>query len=370
MELYLKNKGKYKEDASKSIYDKIRKAVVADETESSEFLNVMLRDEVNGKNDDDVVRAIFSNKIFEIEEETIKVLATSEYFMHRARVAELSKDSKFLNEMLRNEIYNWECDVVIRRIFNNEVFEIEEETIKSLASACDWEYRQKAAKLSKDSKFLNEMLRNEIDGSNSEYVIKEIFTKEIFAIEEKTIKTLASACDWEYRQKAAKLSKDSKFLNQMLIKEVKGKEDEYVIDAILENEAFIIEEETIKDLASAKNWLYRQKAAELLKDSKFLNEMLIEEVKGKEDDDVINAILGNEAFKIEEETMKILKESKNEDHRQLAARISKDSKELIEMFVDEMKSYDTSIYVIETILTNEAFVLDEEQLLEYIEDNY
>ena len=312
MELYLKNKGKYKEDASKSIYDKIRKAVVADETESSEFLNVMLRDEVNGKNDDDVVRAIFSNKIFEIEEETIKVLATSEYFMHRARVAELSKDSKFLNEMLRNEIYNWECDVVIRRIFNNEVFEIEEETIKSLASACDW----------------------------------------------------------EYRQKAAKLSKDSKFLNQMLIKEVKGKEDEYVIDAILENEAFIIEEETIKDLASAKNWLYRQKAAELLKDSKFLNEMLIEEVKGKEDDDVINAILGNEAFKIEEETMKILKESKNEDHRQLAARISKDSKELIEMFVDEMKSYDTSIYVIETILTNEAFVLDEEQLLEYIEDNY
>ena len=40
------------------------------------------------------------------------------------------------------------------------------------------------------------------------------------------------------------------------------------------------------------------------------------------------------------------------------------------MFVDEMKSYDTSIYVIETILTNEAFVLDEEQLLEYIEDNY
>lgn len=311
-ELYEKNKEKYKEDASKSTYSAIRKMVVRDEIESSEFLNKMLRNELNGKNDYGVVDEIFANKIFVIEIESIIALSTSEYWLDRKRAAELSKDSKFLNQLLRSEIKDKRDSDVYETIFENDILKIEEETFETLASSKEWKYREDAARLSKDSKFLNQMLRNEEARDKNKFVEDAIFNNEVFEIEEITLKCLAKSHDWEIRLKATELSKDSQFLNQMLRKEV-------------------------------EDW---------------------------NDGDVIDEIFDNEFFEIEEETLEVLKTSEYEEHRQKAAKLLKDSNELLEMFINELKEEYPSSEVLETIFENESFVFEKEALLKYVRDNY
>lgn len=313
-ELYEKNKKKYKEDASKSIYSEIRKTVAKDETESSEFLNRMLREEISEENDRDVMGAIFYNTIFEIEEETIIALATSRYPKNRVKAAKLSKNSKLLNQMLRNEIIDKQNDRVYDAIFNNEFFEIEEKTIGCLATSDKWQYRKKAAELSKDSKFLNQMFRKEINGDQNSYVENAIFDNEFFEIEEETIICLAKSNDWEDRKKAAELSKDSKFLNQMLRKEA--------------------EEQQVED--------------------------------------VYNAILNKDVFEVEEETLEILKTSDYGVNRKIAAELLKDPDSLLEMFVNEFRNYVDAYFsdVMEAIIENEAFIFEKTKLLEHIRDNY
>lgn len=311
-ELYEKNKNKYKEDAAKSTYIAIRKMVIRDETESSEFLNRILRNELNGKNEYDVVDEIFANKIFVIEKESIIALSTSEYWLDRKRAAILSKDSKFLNQMLRNEIKGKRDSDVYEAIFKNDILKIEEETFETLALSKEWRHREDAARLSKDSKFLNQMLRNEEAGDKNKSVEDAIFNNEVFEIEEITLKCLAESDDWESRLKAAELSKDSQFLNQMLREEV-------------------------------EDW---------------------------NDGDVINKIFDNEFFEIKEKTLEVLKTSDYEEHRQKAAELLKDSNELLEMFIDELKEDYPSSEVLETIFENELFVFEKAALLKYIRDNY
>ena len=412
-ELYEKNKKKYKQDAINSIYSLIRSLVARNETESSKILNEMLRKEVrNGKNsnvedaifgnaifqleeetikelaesadwncrikaatlskdskflnemlrkelineqDRDVEYAIFDNKFFELEEETIKELAESADWNYRIKAATLSKDSKFLNEMLRKELINEQDRDVEYAIFDNKFFEIEEETIKELAESADWDYRRKAATLSKDSKFLNEMLRKELINEQDRDVEYAIFDNKFFEIEEETIKELAESADWNYRIKVAILSTDSKFLNEMLRREVRNEQDSDVEDAIFDNKFFEIEEETIKELAESTDWNYRRKAAIFSKDSKFLNEMLRREVRNEQDGDVENAIFNNEFFEIEEETAKQLVLQDNSYYRKKIAELSKDSKLLLEIFIREIEKGSADIQVLRTIIKNDKF---------------
>ena len=190
-------------------------------------------------NNKDLVGSIFNNKIFKIEEETMKNLATSSDWRYRQKVAKASRDSKLLNEMLRNEVNGDDDYDVENTIFENEIFEIEEETIKVLATAESWRNRAKAAELSKDSKLLNEMLRNEVNGDDDYDVENTIFENEIFEIEEETIKVLATSDGWEYRQKAAELSKDVNILLEMFTSELKSdNRDGAVLEAIIENDLF------------------------------------------------------------------------------------------------------------------------------------
>ncbi len=237
-EIYEKNKKKYKQEASKSKYYSIRLAVVENETDSSELLNIMMRAEIEGYMDNRfLVGSIFKNKIFKIEEETIKILVTSSDRKYRQKAAELSKDSKLLNQMLRNEVNGEQDDDVEEAIFTNEVFEIEEETIKILATSDVGVYRKKAAELSKDSKLLNQMLRNEVNGEQDDDVEEAIFTNEAFEIEEETIKILETSDFYGYRQKAAELSKDVGRLLRMLAGELNNGTFE-VVKAIVENDLF------------------------------------------------------------------------------------------------------------------------------------
>ena len=123
--IYKKNKEKYKQDASKSIYSSIRRMVARDATESA-LLNEMLRNEISNDKDCDVEKAIFTNEFFEAEEETIMQLAISDWWGHRQKAAKLSKDIKFLNEMIRSELNNEDSTYVREAIYANKIFEAEE----------------------------------------------------------------------------------------------------------------------------------------------------------------------------------------------------------------------------------------------------
>ena len=104
--------------------------------------------------------------------------------------------------MLRKEVKNEQDSDVEDAIFDNKFFEIEEETIKELAKSTDWNYRRKAATLSKDSK-------------------------------------LASQGNSYYRKKIAELSKDSNLLFEIFISEIeKGIGDTQILQTIIKNDKF------------------------------------------------------------------------------------------------------------------------------------
>ncbi len=360
-EIYKKDKKKYKQYASKSSYSSIGLMVARNETESKELLNEMLRNELKNGKDLHVANAILTNAIFEAEEETIKQLAASAHWSLRKKAAELCKDKKFLNEMLRKEFRNERDDYVENAICTNTFFEAEEETIKQLAKSVCSIYRQKAAKLCKDKKFLNEMLRYEVKNGYDAWVPNAIFTNAIFEAEEETIKQLAESVCWEYRQKAAELCKDKKFLNEMLRNELKNEKNFHVANSICTNAIFEAEEETIKQLATSTNWSLRKKAAELCKDKKFLNEMLRKELSGERDYYVEKAIFSNTFFEAEEETIKQLAESVCWEYRQKAAELCKDKKFLNEMLRKELKN-GKDFHVANAIYTNAIFEAEEETI--------
>ena len=369
--IYKKNKEKYKQDASKSIYSSIRRMVARDATESA-LLNEMLRNEISNDKDCDVEKAIFTNEFFEAEEETIMQLAISDWWGHRQKAAKLSKDIKFLNEMIRSELNNEDSTYVREAIYANKIFEAEEEIIKQLAASAYSSHREEATKLSKDTKFLNEMLRKELSGELHGFydVVEAIFNNTFFEPEEETIKQLAESVCMDYRQKAAKLSKDTKLLNELLRNELKNRKHFPVANEILENEIFEAEEETIKQLGTSAYWYLRQKAAELSKNTELLNEMLRKELSGERDDNVERAICNNTFFKPEEEIIEQLAASKYSSIRQKAAELTKNSNVLLKMFVRELKSDYADLRVIETIVKNETFIPEKTALLECIRKTY
>lgn len=210
LQLYLSNKKRYMEYARKSIYSFIRKMIAREESLTSKILNEMLREEVNGEDNENEKEEIYNNKIFKMEEETITVLATSKNWINREKAAMISKDSRFLNKMLRNEAEGYNNSFVKEAIYNNEFFEIEEETIKVLAASSNWRNRANIAELLQDSEFLNQMFRNEVQSYDNEFVKYEIYSNESFKIEEQTIKVLEASSNVVNHQIAVKLSKDKK----------------------------------------------------------------------------------------------------------------------------------------------------------------
>ena len=144
--------------------------------------------------------------------------------------------------MLRKELKNGKDFHVANAIYTNAIFEAEEETIKQLEESGCREYRQKAEELCKDKKFLNEMLRKELKNGKDFYVEMAIFTNTIFEAEEKTINQLAKSTNVRLRQKAAELTKNSNVLLEMFVREIESDyADLRVIETIVKNEAFIPE---------------------------------------------------------------------------------------------------------------------------------
>ena len=138
------------------------------------------------------------------------------------------------------------------------------------------------------SKFLNEMLRNEVEGKKNLHVIKAIWTNSNFQMEKETLEVLAKSNDWHDRKMAAKAKESSsKFLNEMLRNELQGEHDSNVINAILDNPNFQMEEETSRIPAKSTVKEYRKMVA---KAKCISNETLQEMYLVETDEEILDII--------------------------------------------------------------------------------
>ena len=134
--------------------------IAAEKETDSSRLNEMLRKEVQGENDGDVTEAIIQNSNFEMEEETIRVLANSDEWEDRLIVAR----DKNVSEELLKEMYCNERDTNVREAIEDNLAEREFYKNVRLSfgqKAKIWRVLRKVRKSNHKyplSKYLNEIL--------------------------------------------------------------------------------------------------------------------------------------------------------------------------------------------------------------------
>ena len=137
-----------------------------------------------------------------------------------------------------------------------------------------------------------------------------------------------------------------------------------IVKEIVINEKFRMDEGIRKNLSISKLWEYRKIAAEN-KDSssEFLNKMLRYEVENEEDADVIDAILNNPNFRMEEETRKVLINLGYWKYGELVAKDKETSSELLNHMLSIETEHLYSLHAMETILSNPNFKIEEKNKL-------
>lgn len=148
--------------------------------------------------------------------------------------------SKDLNIIIREQIEenifatNWE---IIKEVLNNETFKMEKETIKIMQKSSYASYRIEAAKRQTSSKRLNKMLRYEVNEFRCSRVIQAIIENKFFEVDEKSLKHLLNSygINKEYVIMTAEHSRNPiKALEKRYII-AKEKNDECICEAIEKN---------------------------------------------------------------------------------------------------------------------------------------
>ena len=286
----------FKED--KAIFDKLSQSknwetrkITAMASNSSEFLNEMLLNELDGDNNEDVKKAILDNPSFKTDEVTIGKLAQSEDWRKRKIAARLSNSSEFLNEMFQNELSRFGRQRLnaISYILNNPSFKANEVTFNKIRQSQNFERWQIARERNKSSEFSNKMLQNELDGDTGTNVVCTILDDPSFKPDKVNLDKLLQSEDWIKKEIAIHV-KTSELLNEMLRNELNRDNDGYIEELILDNSSFKPDEVTIDKLAQSANWKRRKKAAQLSNSLEFLNKMLQNELDGDNDENVKDAI--------------------------------------------------------------------------------
>lgn len=259
----------------------IKLMVVENEKTTSQMLNQILRREIEQTNSEELIQEILRNSNFEMEEETLIKLSESEHLCHRCLAAgSENASSEFLNQMYREEIQgDQECDV-IELILNNSNFKMEDETRKVLAQSDDVTQREVAAEdQDGSSEFLNWMIRREVETFNNKDVIKLILNNQNFKMEDETRRVLAESNDFGNRMYAAKESSNpSEFLNWMIRKEIQSDDNCFVVNEILGHPNFKMEDATREVMARAEDDNHRCMIAEDPQTStELLEEMYLKE---------------------------------------------------------------------------------------------
>lgn len=284
------------------------------EGSSSEVLNQMLRNKIEKGISSREVEEIINNPNFKMDEETRKMLAESEEWEDRILAAEdEGSSSEFLNQMFRNELENedyGDADVT-EAIINNPNFKMNEEARKKLAGSDYWRDRVLVAEDERSSsEFLNQMFRNELENENDTDVIEAIINNSNFKMDDKTRELLAKSNYSEYRELVAKdEGSSSEFLNRMFRWEMEKDNGvmwiSEVFQVILDNPNFKMNDETRRIFAEEKDPTYRKWAAEDEgSSSEFLSQMYQKELNGANSKSVLEAIKKNPNFKMDDETKK------------------------------------------------------------------
>lgn len=236
--LYLKDKERFQMDAAKSRYSEIRKLVVS-ETTRLEVLDEVFKAEMDIWRVVDNIKLVWNHENFKRTDDKIQELAKSTKPWILLLVAECEDaSSEILNEVLRNEVQkaeNMRHIIVEEVIFDNPKFQMEQETLKVLAQSERWDERLRAAKYEGvSSEFLNEMLRNEVQ--NEEYmdnsVEEAILTNAKFQMEQETLNILKESKYSGYRIIAA----ESEEISTELLEEMyQDEKDDDVLNAIENN---------------------------------------------------------------------------------------------------------------------------------------
>lgn len=263
--LYVQSREKFENHAAISQFAEIRRLVVKNEQTTSTALDEVFRVEMEKYEDFENVELLKQHPNFQLSDEKRKKIAEAEFWKIRILVAEdETSSSELLNQMLRDEIEFKNDSDVIEEILNNPNFKMEEQTREKLARSGNEEYRQIAAEHEGSSaEFLNKMLKDEIECDEDSNVIEAILGNNNFKMDDNARRILAKSNDWEKRVLVAEDSQtSSEILNQMIRDETKGKNDGDVIDAILENENFEMDDETRDLFASLDDSSKRMLVAE------------------------------------------------------------------------------------------------------------
>ena len=134
----------------------IRTLVAKEAPGSSEFLNEMLRKELEGEKIEWIVDTIIANKNFVMEEETREMLAKSkEYQLWKKVLRDKGCSSQFLNQMCRKAILEKDYYFSINEIIEHENFQLEDKTLEMLHK--NW-YAKTRKKLARDERTSYETL--------------------------------------------------------------------------------------------------------------------------------------------------------------------------------------------------------------------
>jgi len=257
--LYLQNKEKFEAYAAKSQFSKIRKLVVEDPNAKAVNLDEIFKIEIEGCAGN--VKTVWKHPNFQRTDEKRKMLSKlNDMYMRIIPAADFESSSKFLNEQIGIEMQGYEQYTVIKAILNNHNLKLKEKYRKMLANS-NWRNIRILVvnKGGCSSIFLNEMLRKELEKVNDRYgidryVIEEILQNDDFIMEEETRQMLAKSEDYEFMESVAKdMGSSSELLNKMLRTEIRDKVYTKVFQAILDNENFNVEDKTLKVLCEHGN---------------------------------------------------------------------------------------------------------------------
>lgn len=229
--LYLQDREKFEKDAACSQFEEIRKLVIENEQSSSTILDEVFKTEVKQNESPKNVKLLKEKTNFRMDNEKRKELAKSKSWQYRQIAAEDEENSsEFLNQMLKDEIEDEADSDVIEAILNNPNFKMEEKTRNVIAKSENFLHRQIAAvDEESSSEFLSQLLKNEIEGWDDFDVIRSILNNPNFKMEGKTRNILAKSENWEHRKIAAEAEGATiEFLENMYLKE----KDEDIIEVI------------------------------------------------------------------------------------------------------------------------------------------
>jgi len=243
--LYLSDKKKFEEVAAKSQYYEVRRLVVNNEESSSKSLDEIFKIEIQSFSHRDIISLLWQHPNFEKNDEKFNIIMKSSKGDLIFVLAEDEKiSSELLNQIILDTIKRSGDDDIIHTAIKNPNFKMGNETRIKLAESQHWEYRQIAAKEERCSEaFLNQMLVAEIQGEEDEDVIKAITKNCNFVLDDPTREVILKEDKYHYILIGDKKC-PSKFLNRVLRREIIDGVDMTVIDSILLHPNFKMDDKT------------------------------------------------------------------------------------------------------------------------------